>query len=41
MDTAYEYGSIFLAVAKDDPRLDPLRDDHRFEEFLRRMNFPE
>ena len=41
LDRAYERRELPLAVAKDDPRLDPLRDDPRFRDFLRRMNFPE
>jgi serine/threonine-protein kinase len=41
LDQAYEERSPYMAVAKVDPRLDPLRDDPRFQDFLRRMNFPE
>jgi tetratricopeptide (TPR) repeat protein len=41
LDQAYEERSPSLAVAKVDPRLDPLRDDPRFQDLLRRMNFPE
>jgi TolB-like protein/Tfp pilus assembly protein PilF len=41
LDQAYEERDPVLAVAKVDPRLDPLRSDPRFQDFLRRMNFPE
>lgn len=41
MDQAYEERSSKLAVARVDPRLDPLRDDPRFRDLLRRRNFPE
>jgi serine/threonine-protein kinase len=41
LEQAYEERSPLLAVSKVDPKLDPLRDDPRFQDFLRRMNFPE
>jgi hypothetical protein len=41
LEQAFEERSPFLAVAKVDPRLDPLRGDPRFKDLLRRMNFPE
>jgi TolB-like protein len=41
LDQAHDERSPFLAGAKVDPRLDPLRDDPRFQDLLRRMNFPE
>jgi tetratricopeptide (TPR) repeat protein len=41
LDQAYEERSALLAVAKIDPRLDPLRNDPRFQDLLRRMSFPE
>jgi tetratricopeptide (TPR) repeat protein len=41
LDQAYAEGDPMLAVVKVDPRLDPLRDDPRFQDLLRRMNFPE
>jgi TolB-like protein/Flp pilus assembly protein TadD len=41
LDQAYEVRSPMLATAKVDPRLDFLRDDPRFQDLLRRMNFPE
>jgi tetratricopeptide (TPR) repeat protein len=40
LEQAYEERSPLLAVAKEDPRLDSLRDDPRFQDLLRRMNFP-
>jgi len=40
LQRAYEQRSFFLALIKDDPELDSLRSDPRFEEVLHRMNFP-
>jgi hypothetical protein len=41
LDKAYDEGSIDLVLAKVDPRLDPLRDDPRFGELLKKMGFPD
>jgi len=41
LDKAYDERSIDLVLAKVDPRLDPLRDDPRFKEVLKRLNLPE
>jgi TolB-like protein/Tfp pilus assembly protein PilF len=41
LEQAYQGRSSFMSVLKVDPRMDPLRDDPRFEDLLRRMNFPE
>jgi tetratricopeptide (TPR) repeat protein len=41
LQRAYEERYPYLAVAKVDPRLDSLRDDPRFQDLLRRMDFPE
>jgi TolB-like protein len=41
LDQAYEEREPKLGVAKVDPVLDPLRDDPRFQDLLRRLNFPE
>jgi TolB-like protein/Tfp pilus assembly protein PilF len=41
LEQAYQGRSVFMSVLKVDPRLDSLRDDPRFEDLLRRMNFPE
>ncbi len=38
---AYGNREISAGLFKADPRLDPLRDDRRFEELLKRMNLPE
>ena len=41
LDQAYDERSIDLVLAKVDPRLDPLRDDPRFRELLKRVGFPQ
>jgi TolB-like protein/Tfp pilus assembly protein PilF len=41
LEQAYHEREPNLALSKVDPRLDPLRDDPRFQDFLRRMDFPE
>jgi tetratricopeptide (TPR) repeat protein len=40
-EKAYEQRSPRLAFINVEPRLDPLRDDPRFQDLLRRMNFPD
>ncbi|MFQ5724209.1 MAG: protein kinase, partial [Terriglobia bacterium] len=41
LEKAYDVRDGGLIWFKEDPRLDPLRDDPRFQDLLRRMNFPE
>jgi TolB-like protein/Flp pilus assembly protein TadD len=41
LNRAYEDRSGWMAYMKVDPSLDPLRGDARFQDILRRMNFPE
>ena len=41
LDKAYEDRAFFLGDLKVEPELDPLRSDPRFEDLLRRMNFPQ
>lgn len=41
LERAFKERSTLLTYLKMDPRLDPLRDDPRYRELLRRMNFPE
>jgi len=38
---AYAENSLDLVLVKADPRMDPLRDDVRFKELLKRLNLPE
>jgi adenylate cyclase len=40
LDKAYESREFRLILLKVDPRLDPLRDDARFKELLRKVGFP-
>jgi hypothetical protein len=40
LEQAYQGRSQGIAVLKVDPRIDALRDDPRFQDLLRRMNFP-
>jgi serine/threonine-protein kinase len=41
LDKAYDERSIDLVLAKVDPRLDPLRDDPRFQEFVKKVGIPQ
>ena len=40
LDKAFEERNIELAYAKMEPHYDLLRSDPRFQDLLRRMNFP-
>jgi serine/threonine protein kinase/TolB-like protein/Tfp pilus assembly protein PilF len=40
LEKAYDYRSATLFMLKVDPRVDRLRSDPRFQDLLRRMNFP-
>lgn len=40
LEQAYRERSTLMSYLKMDPRLDPLRSNPRFQELLRRMNFP-
>jgi TolB-like protein/Flp pilus assembly protein TadD len=41
LEEAYVQRSSYLVFLKEGPRFDRLRDDPRFQDLLRRMNFPE
>jgi tetratricopeptide (TPR) repeat protein len=41
LNRAYEERSDLFVYLRVDPRLDPVRSDPRFQEMVRRMNFPE
>jgi TolB-like protein/Tfp pilus assembly protein PilF len=41
LKNAYQAHSICMVWAKDDPRLDPLRSEPRFQAILQRMSFPQ
>jgi len=41
LDQAYDERSIDLVLAKVDPRLDPLRDDPRFQELVKKVGIPQ
>ncbi len=41
LEQAYQGRTALMSVLKVDPRMDALRDDPRFEDLLRRMNFPQ
>ncbi len=41
LNDAYEKRNYRVTYIKVDPRLDPLRDDPRFQELLRRVGFPQ
>jgi TolB-like protein/Tfp pilus assembly protein PilF len=41
LENAYQAHSICMVWAKDDPRLDPLRSEPRFQAILQRMSFPQ
>ena len=41
LDQAYDERSIDLVLTKVDPRLDPLRDDPRFQELVKKVGIPQ
>jgi tetratricopeptide (TPR) repeat protein len=41
LETAYQEHGEWMVMLKVDPRFDTLRDDPRFQDLMRRMNFPE
>ena len=41
LEKSYENRGGWMVILKTEPALDPLRSDPRFQDLLRRMNFPE
>ena len=41
LEEGYEIGDANMVLVKVNPDFDPLRDDPRFQDLLRRMNFPD
>jgi hypothetical protein len=41
LEKAQEQRVVWMVWAQTDPRWDPLRSEPRFQELIRRMNFPE
>ncbi len=41
LERAYEERDPLLIIVKEDPSMDPLRSDPRFDDLLRRIGFPE
>jgi hypothetical protein len=41
LERAYQERSGWILYVKVEPKLDPLRTDTRFQELMRRMNFPQ
>ncbi len=41
LNKSFENRDYFISAIKVDPRLDPLRDDPRFQELLKKVGFPE
>ena len=41
LEKAYEERSTFILILKLDPRLDPIRDDPRFGDLVKKVGFPE
>ena len=40
LETAYQEHAVYMMCLKTDPRFDDLHSDQRFQDLLRRMNFP-
>ena len=41
LEKAYEERNAWLVALRVDPMFDPLRSDPRFQDLVRRMNFPQ